>query len=171
MTTMTIARTVHATRLGNLTIEASDFGLTRVAFTGDAAASTAADIGIGRAHVFEAGRQIDEYLAGVRREFTVPIDWSGVSAFDASVLQILHAGTGYGETTSYGVIAQRMGRPSADARKIGGALARNRVLIIAPCHRVLAADGSLTGYAGGLATKRALLDLECPDTRLALDGI
>ncbi|MDT5324468.1 MAG: methylated-DNA-[protein]-cysteine S-methyltransferase [Mycobacterium sp.] len=170
MTTMTIARTVHATRLGNLTIEASDFGLTRVAFTRDIAAP-ATDTGIGRAHVFEAGRQIDEYLAGGRRDFTVPIDWSGVSAFDATVLQILHAATGYGETTSYGVIAQRMGRTPTDARKIGGALARNRVLIIVPCHRVLAADGSLTGYAGGLAVKRALLDLESPDTRLALDGI
>jgi methylated-DNA-[protein]-cysteine S-methyltransferase len=169
MTTMTIARTVHATRLGNLTIEASHFGLTRVAFTGDTAPAT--DTGIGRAHVFEAGRQIDEYLAGVRRDFTVPIDWSGVSDFDATVLQILHTTTGYGDTTSYGMIAQRMGRPSGDARKIGGALARNRVLIIVPCHRVLAADGSLTGYAGGLAVKRALLDLESPDTVLALDGI
>jgi methylated-DNA-[protein]-cysteine S-methyltransferase len=171
MTTMTIARTVHATRLGNLTIEASDIGLTRVAFTGDTAPAMDTGIGTGRAHVFEAGRQIDEYLAGVRRDFTVPIDWSGVSDFDATVLQNLHTTTGYGDTTSYGMIAQRMGRPSGDARKIGGALARNRVLIIVPCHRVLAADGSLTGYAGGLAVKRALLDLESPDTRLALDGI
>ncbi|MDT5189022.1 MAG: methylated-DNA-[protein]-cysteine S-methyltransferase [Mycobacterium sp.] len=170
MTTIPIARTVHATRLGNLTIEASDFGLTRVAFTGDTAPATDTGIGVGRAHVFEAGRQIDEYLGGVRRDFTVPIDWSGVSDFDATVLQILPA-TGYGETTSYGAIAQRMDRPSGDARKIGGALARNRVLIIVPCHRVLAADGSLTGYAGGLAVKRTLLDLESPATRLALDGI
>ena len=167
MTTMTIARTTHATRLGNLTIEASAFGLTRVAFAADPTAPTT-DLGFGRAHAFEAGRQIDEYLAGARRNFTVPIDWSRMSAFDAIVLQTLSAATGYGETISYGEIAQRMGRPSSDARKVGGALARNRVLIIVPCHRVVAADGALTGYAGGLSVKRALLDLESPELRLAL---
>jgi methylated-DNA-[protein]-cysteine S-methyltransferase len=167
MTTMTIARTAHATRLGNLTIEASAFGLTRVAFTADPTAPTT-DLGFGRAHAFEAGRQIDEYLAGARRNFTVPIDWSRMSPFDAIVLQTLSAATGYGETISYGEIAQRMGRPSSDARKVGGALARNRVLIIVPCHRVVAADGALTGYAGGLSVKRALLDLESPELRLAL---
>jgi methylated-DNA-[protein]-cysteine S-methyltransferase len=167
MTTMTIARTMHATRLSNLTIEASAFGLTRVAFTADSTEPTT-DLGFGRAHAFEAGRQIDEYLAGARRNFTVPIDWSRMSAFDAIVLQTLSAATGYGETISYGEIAQRMGRPSSDARKVGGALARNRVLIIVPCHRVVAADGALTGYAGGLSVKRALLDLESPELRLAL---
>jgi methylated-DNA-[protein]-cysteine S-methyltransferase len=171
MTTMTIARTVHPTQLGNLAIEASDFGLTRVAFTGVTAAPTVADPDTARVHAIEAGRQIDKYLAGVRRDFTVPVDWSGVSAFDANVLRVLCETTGYGETTSYGAIAHAVGRTPADARKIGGALARNRVLIIVPCHRVVAADGSLTGYAGGLAAKRALLDLESPDLRLSLDGI
>ena len=167
MTTRTIARTAHPTRLGNLTIEASAFGLTRVAFTADTTAPTT-DLGFGRAHAFEAGRQIDEYLAGTRRNFTVPIDWSRMSAFDAIALQTLSAATGYGETISYGAIAQRMGRPSSDARKVGGALARNAILIIVPCHRVVAADGALTGYAGGLSVKRALLDLESPELRLAL---
>ncbi len=62
-----------------------------------------------------------------------------------------------------------MGRTPADARKVGGALARNRVLIVVPCHRVLAADGALTGYAGGMAAKRALLDVESSDARLALE--
>ena len=164
---MTIARTVHATRLGNLTIEARAFGLTRVAFTTDTTAPTT-DLGFGRAHAFEAGRQIDEYLAGARRNFTVPIDWSRISAFDAITLQTLCSTTGYGETISYGAIAQHMGRPASDARKIGGALARNPVLIIVPCHRVVAADGALTGYAGGLSVKRTLLDLESPELRLAL---
>ena len=77
-----------------------------------------------------------------------------MSAFDAGVLQALCATAGYGETTSYGDLAHGIGRGPADARKVGGALARNRVLIIVPCHRVVAADGALTGYAGGLATKR-----------------
>ena len=108
MTTMTIARTAHPTRLGNLTIEASAFGLTRVAFSADTTAPTT-DLGFGRAHAFEAGRQIDEYLAGARRHFTVPIDWSRMTAFDAIALQTLCASTGYGETISYGAIAQRHG--------------------------------------------------------------
>ncbi|MDT5063974.1 MAG: methylated-DNA-[protein]-cysteine S-methyltransferase [Mycobacterium sp.] len=167
MSTMTIARTAHPTRLGNLTIEASAFGLTRIAFSAGTITPTT-DLGFGRAHAFEAGRQIDEYLAGTRRNFTVPIDWSRVSAFDAITLQTLCASTRYGQTISYGAIAQRMGRPASDARKIGGALARNPVLIIVPCHRVVAADGALTGYAGGLTVKRALLDLESDELRLAL---
>ncbi|HEV7420921.1 MAG TPA: methylated-DNA--[protein]-cysteine S-methyltransferase [Mycobacterium sp.] len=170
MTPTMIVRTVHASRLGNMAIEASDAGLTRVAFTGKPAMPTAEAIGKPWAHVCEAAGQIDEYLAGTRHEFTVPVDWTGVGAFDACVLRVLGTTTGYGTTTSYGVIAHRLGRGAADARKVGGALARNRVLIIVPCHRVLAADGSLTGYAGGLAAKRALLDLESTDTRLALDA-
>jgi methylated-DNA-[protein]-cysteine S-methyltransferase len=173
---MTIARTVHHhTRLGNLAIEASDIGLVRVAFTGSDPGSDTApvvtDTGVASTYLADAARQIDEYLTGARRDFTVPVDWSGVSAFDAGVLQALCATTGYGETTSYGDLAHGVGRGPADARKVGGALARNRVLIIVPCHRVLAADGALTGYAGGLATKRALLDLESSDCRLALDGM
>ena len=170
-TTRTIARTVHHTRLGNLAIEASDIGLVRVAFSGSDVTPVVTDTGAAGTHVADAARQIDEYLAGARRDFTVPVDWSGVSAFDAGVLQALCATTGYGETTSYGDLAHGVGRGPADARKVGGALARNRVLIIVPCHRVLAADGALTGYAGGLATKRALLDLESSDCRLALDGM
>ena len=170
-TTMTIARTVHHTRLGNLAIEASDTGLVRVAFSGSDVTPVVTDTGAAGTHLADAARQIDEYLAGARRDFTVPVDWSGVSAFDAGVLQALCATTGYGETTSYGDLAHGVGRGPADARKVGGALARNRVLIIVPCHRVLAADGALTGYAGGLAAKRALLDLESSDCRLALDGM
>ena len=80
------------------------------------------DTGAASAHLAEAARQIDEYLAGARRDFTVPVDWSGVSAFDAGVLQALCALTGYGETTSYGELAHGVGRGPADARKIGGAL-------------------------------------------------
>ncbi|WP_036436080.1 methylated-DNA--[protein]-cysteine S-methyltransferase [Mycobacterium sp. URHB0044] len=167
----TIARTVHATRIGNLVIEASDAGLTRVAFTEETEAPAFAATGTAHAHVVDARSQIDEYLAGLRRAFTVPVDWSGTTRFDADVLRDVLATTGYGETTTYGAIAQRMGRTAADARKVGGALARNRVLIVVPCHRVLAADGALTGYAGGMAAKRALLDVESSDARLALEGI
>jgi methylated-DNA-[protein]-cysteine S-methyltransferase len=173
MTTVTSARTVHHTRLGSLAIEASGIGLVRVAFSGSDVRSDTApvvpDSGAASAHVAEAARQIDEYLARARRDFTVPVDWSGVSAFDVGVLRALCATAGYGETTSYGDLAHGIGRGPADARKVGGALARNRVLIIVPCHRVLAADGALTGYAGGIANKRLLLDVESSDWRLALD--
>jgi methylated-DNA-[protein]-cysteine S-methyltransferase len=171
LTTVTTARTVHHTRLGNLAIEASDIGLVRVAFSESDTAPVVTGTGAASAHVAEAASQIDEYLAGGRRDFTILVDWSGVSAFDAGVLQALCATAGYGETTSYGDLAHGIGRGPADARKVGGALARNRVLIIVPCHRVVAADGALTGYAGGLATKRALLDLESSDWRLALAGM
>jgi methylated-DNA-[protein]-cysteine S-methyltransferase len=171
MMVKTIAQTVHATRLGNLLIEASDAGLTKIAFTDGTATPTVEATDAAHTHVDDARRQIDAYLAGIRHEFTVPVDWSDTSAFDADVLQTVRTTTGYGHTTSYGAIAQRLGRTPADARKVGGALARNRVLIIVPCHRVLATDGALTGYAGGLAAKRALLDLESSDARLALEGI
>jgi len=169
MTPATITRTVHTTRLGNIVIEASDAGLTRVAFADETAPPIVESTGKPGAHVTETARQVDQYLAGIRHDFTVPVDWTGVGAFDSEVLQVLCTTTGYGTTTSYGAIARRVGRAPADARKVGGALARNRVLIIVPCHRVLASDGALTGYAGGLAAKRALLDLESIDTRLALD--
>jgi methylated-DNA-[protein]-cysteine S-methyltransferase len=164
-----IARTVHASRLGNLAIEASDAGLTRVAFTDEPATPPVDATGKPGTHVSEAAIQIDEYLTGARYDFTVPVDWTDVSSFDTEVLQLLCRTTGYGATTTYGAIAQRIGRAPADARKVGGALARNRVLIVVPCHRVLTADGALAGYAGGLAAKRGLLDLESVDTRLALD--
>ncbi|WP_433205865.1 methylated-DNA--[protein]-cysteine S-methyltransferase [Nocardia sp. CA-107356] len=91
-----------------------------------------------------------------------------MSAFDREVLLTLEATTGYGWTTTYGALTRQLGRTPADARKIGGALARNRLLMLLPCHRVLGADGALTGYAGGLPAKRALLDLESADLLLPL---
>lgn len=152
---MNIVRTVHPSALGNLLIEANEIGLTRVAFTGEAVGAEGA-----APQLRTAATQLDEYLAGTRRDFTVPLDWAAVSAFDQRVLRTLDETVRYGETASYGALTRRLGCPPADARKIGGALARNRFLILLPCHRVLGADGSLTGYAGGLPAKRALLDLE-----------
>ena len=73
---------------------------------------------------------------------------------------------GWGTTTTYGALATKVGIPVSDSRRVGGAMARNPVLIVVPCHRVVGADGALTGYAGGLETKRALLDLEAADSML-----
>ncbi|MFI9404817.1 methylated-DNA--[protein]-cysteine S-methyltransferase [Nocardia sp. NPDC052316] len=160
------ARTVHASRLGNIGIEASPLGVRRVFFTDDAPAAPTAENSCALEYVVTAVAQLDGYLAGTRREFTVPTDRSALSAFDRQVLETLDSTTRYGDTTTYGALARALGREPADARKVGGALARNPLLILIPCHRVLGADGALTGYAGGLPVKRALLDLESVDLLL-----
>ena len=105
----------------------------------------------------EAVRQLKEYFAGERREFTLPVDPRG-TPFQKSVWRAL-CGIPYGETRSYGEIARAVGKPGA-CRAVGMANHRNPVSIIIPCHRVIGADGSLTGYGGGLERKRFLLRLE-----------
>ncbi|MFQ6392762.1 methylated-DNA--[protein]-cysteine S-methyltransferase [Nocardia sp. KC 131] len=168
MTITTIARSVHPTSLGSLLIEATVTGISRVTFTHKGPAGPTGESRSARELVSAAAAQIDEYLAGERRDFSTPMDRSAMSAFDREVLGTLESSTGYGESTTYGALTRELGRAPADARKIGGALARNRLLILIPCHRVVGADGSLTGYAGGLPVKRTLLDLESVDTMLPL---
>jgi methylated-DNA-[protein]-cysteine S-methyltransferase len=101
--------------------------------------------------------ELDEYFAGTRREFTVPLHPSG-TAFQQRVWSELRE-IGYGETTSYGKIAGAIGEPGA-ARAVGLANGQNPLPIIVPCHRVVGANGSLTGYGGGLDAKRWLLSHE-----------
>ncbi|HXZ60028.1 MAG TPA: methylated-DNA--[protein]-cysteine S-methyltransferase [Steroidobacteraceae bacterium] len=103
----------------------------------------------------EAIRQLAEYFAGARRAFSVPLTIAG-SEFQRSVWQALRA-IPYGETISYGELARRVG---SVPRAVGLANGANPLPIIIPCHRVIGADGSLTGFGGGLAVKRALLELE-----------
>ncbi|MFE9324862.1 methylated-DNA--[protein]-cysteine S-methyltransferase [Nocardia sp. NPDC052278] len=170
MSDTAIARLVHGSTLGNLLIEANQAGVTLVAFTDELPTESTGENSTAREHLETAADQIDEYLTGERRQFTVPMDLTDMSAFDREVLRTLEATTGYGRATTYGALTRQLGRAPADARKIGGALARNRLLILLPCHRVLGADGSLTGYAGGLPAKRALLDLESADLLLPLGG-
>jgi methylated-DNA-[protein]-cysteine S-methyltransferase len=105
----------------------------------------------------EATRQLDEYFAGQRRGFDLPLALEG-TAFQRRVWDALRD-IPYGETTSYGRLASEIGQPTA-ARAVGLANGRNPVSIIVPCHRVVGADGSLTGYGGGLDRKQRLLDLE-----------
>lgn len=104
-------------------------------------------------------RELDEYLAGRRRRFDVPVDLALATPFQRSVLTALADGVGYGRTASYGELARDLGRPQA-SRAVGGALNANPLCVVVPCHRVVASSGALTGYAGGLAAKRLLLDLE-----------
>lgn len=105
-----------------------------------------------------AARQLQQYFAGQRKVFELPLDLRAGTAFQQSVWQALlriPAGT----TASYGALSQQIERPRA-VRALGAAVGRNPVSVIVPCHRVLGADGSLTGYAGGLHRKTALLQLE-----------
>lgn len=103
-------------------------------------------------------RELDGYLAGRLRAFTVPVDLALASPFQRQVLSAL-AEVDYGRRTTYGALATALGRPTA-ARAVGAALGANPLCVLLPCHRVLAASGALTGYAGGLGAKQHLLDLE-----------
>jgi methylated-DNA-[protein]-cysteine S-methyltransferase len=102
-------------------------------------------------------QQLDEYLAGERREFDVPLDAAG-SPFQERVWRLISQ-IPYGTTASYGELARELGG-GITAQEVGNAVGRNPVSIIIPCHRVVGASGGLTGYAGGLRRKRILLDLE-----------
>ena len=103
-------------------------------------------------------RELDEYLEGRRRDFDLDVDLRGQPDFQLRVLSEL-ARVGYGETTTYGALAARAGNPRA-ARAVGTVMNRNPVPIVLPCHRVVGANGSLTGYGGGLHRKELLLRLE-----------
>lgn len=105
----------------------------------------------------ETHRQLDAYFAGTLREFDLPLDPQG-TAFQQEVWRAL-LGVAYGTTCSYIDIARRLGDPRA-TRAVGAANGRNPVSIVIPCHRVIGSDGGLTGYGGGLAMKRHLLELE-----------
>lgn len=105
----------------------------------------------------DARAQLAEYFAGERTTFDLPLAMVG-SAFQRRAWQALQD-IPYGETISYGEQARRIGAP-ADPRAVGQANGRNPIAVIVPCHRVIGADGSLTGYGGGVARKRLLLELE-----------
>ena len=106
---------------------------------------------------WEAARQLDGYFRGERREFDVPLLFAG-SDFQMKVWRELLK-VPYGETVSYGEMARRLGMPKA-VRAVANANGANALSIFAPCHRVIGGDGSLTGYGGGIGTKRFLLELE-----------
>ncbi len=108
----------------------------------------------------QARRELAEYFAGRRKRFAVALDPDG-TPFQRSVWKTI-AKVGFGRTVSYAELAKRAGHPGS-ARAAGAATGRNPIGIIVPCHRIVGSDGSLTGYAGGLQRKRALLALEGAD--------
>ena len=108
--------------------------------------------------LLRAENELNEYFRGERKAFTVPLDMRGTH-FQKQVWEAL-LGIPYGETRSYGHLANQLGNPKA-TRAVGAANGRNPIAIIVPCHRVIGFDGKLTGFAGGLDAKAHLLKLEC----------
>jgi len=146
--------------VGRLTLVATDDGLAAILWEDDRPGRVPVHLDLeNRRHpvLVKAGRQLREYFAGRRTRFDLPLDVAG-TAFQRKVWAALLT-IPFGETRSYGEIARQMGRPRA-ARAIGAASGRNPVSIVTPCHRVVGAAGSLTGFAGGLEAKARLLALE-----------
>jgi methylated-DNA-[protein]-cysteine S-methyltransferase len=146
--------------VGELTLVASDRGLTAVLWEDDAPLRAGPGSAIEDPRhplLLQAQRQLEEYFAGTRRSFTVKLDPCG-TPFQNKVWNALRT-IPFGETRSYGQIADQIGSRKA-VRAVGAANGRNPLPIIVPCHRVIGADGTLTGFGGGLAIKARLLALE-----------
>lgn len=145
---------------GAMTLAAHDEALVWVGFDGQKHAPDTSQWAVSDTHpvLRLAADELRQYFAGERSQFDVPVDLGSGTAFQQSVWAALRE-IAPGATTSYGAIGQAIGNPSA-VRAVGGAVGRNPITIIVPCHRVVGANGSLTGYAGGLPRKVALLQLE-----------
>lgn len=153
--------------LGPLELVASDDGLLAVLWPDDPPERVAVPDELVESPknrvLAQAAQQLDEYFAGTRKSFDLPLDLRGTE-FQVAAWRAL-ADIPYGETATYGEQAASLGRPKA-VRAIGAANGRNPLSIVLPCHRVVGADGSLTGFAAGLDAKKFLLDLENPESRL-----
>ena len=146
--------------LGQILLTANEVALTGLHFVGEKYYPGISPTWQQRADVDalqKTAEQLDEYFAGIRQAFDITLAPEG-TVFQRGVWQAL-TNLGFGETVSYAQLAQRIGNPKA-VRAVGAANGRNPISIIVPCHRVIGANGALTGYAGGLARKEALLKLE-----------
>lgn len=150
---------VHASPVGDLIVVGDDGGpITGLYLSGQRHLPDLATLGVRDDSAHRAAReQLDEYFAGTRTEFSIPLAPRGAT-FRRRVWRLLSE-IPYGATRSYGDLAAELGDPNL-ARAVGTANGRNPIAIVVPCHRVVGADGSLTGYAGGLDRKRFLLDHE-----------
>jgi len=148
------------TRLGPILLAATDAGLAGVWFEGQRHHPDTNGWPRDDAHpvLCDAALQLEQFFDGRRLRFELPLDLRHGTPFQQSVWRAL-LDIAPGHTSSYGAIGQRIGRPSA-VRAVGAAVGRNPISVVVPCHRVVGADGSLTGYAGGLTRKAALLTLE-----------
>lgn len=157
------ATTYMRSPFGTLTIEASDLGVSAIHWptreadrtTEDAASpEQSRSTGQRQQHLRDAVRQLDEYFAGGRTEFDLPVDLHG-TAFQKAVWTALRP-IPFGQTVSYGDLAAELGRPTA-SRAVGRAVGANPVPIVLPCHRVIGSTGALTGFAPGIPFKVLLL--------------
>ncbi len=146
-----------ATPIGTLTLVATDDGLREIRFAGRPPPDGATEAPDDRV-LAEAARQLGEWFAGERTAFDLPLDLGAATAFQRRAWLAL-ADVPYATTRSYGEQADRLGAPRA-ARAVGAANGHNPLPVVLPCHRLVGADGSLTGFGGGLDVKRALLDHE-----------
>ena len=151
--------------LGGITLAASAKGLCGLWFDEQRHGPSASTIAgwpqsPGHPVLQQATAQLQAYFAGQNPHWNVPLDLSGGTAFQQAVWQALLT-VPHGQSCSYGQLATQLNNPNA-VRAVGAAVGRNPVSIIVPCHRILGADGQLTGYAGGLWRKEALLRLESP---------
>ena len=161
---MTATHTVIGSPLGDLTLVADGGRLTGVYFRHHWYRPDPADFGARAGSGFgEASRQLREYFAGDRKHFDLTVDARG-DEFQRHVWD-LASRIPYGQTASYGQLARDLGG-AVLAKDVGAAVARNPLCVIVPCHRVVGKDGQLTGYAGGLARKRFLLQLERQKARI-----
>jgi methylated-DNA-[protein]-cysteine S-methyltransferase len=147
-----MAQTTVDTPIGPLGLIASETGLRAVQFHRRIESEGESPF------LAEAARQLDAYFAGDLVTFDLPLELHGTD-FDTRCWRAL-ASIPYGQTVSYGEQARRLGLGPATARAVGAANGRNPLPIVLPCHRVIGADGSLTGFGGGLPVKRFLLELE-----------
>jgi methylated-DNA-[protein]-cysteine S-methyltransferase len=146
--------------VGRLELVANDLGLAAILWENDPPGRVPLPLGAedpGNPVLLATEKQLREYFAGRRREFTVPLAFGGTK-FQKEVWQALLS-IPFGETRTYTEIARQIGRPAA-VRAVGAANGRNPISIIAPCHRVIGSNGKLTGFAGGLEAKAHLLALE-----------
>lgn len=161
-----IAYRVVDSPVGQLLIAATELGLIRVAFASeghDAVLQHLADkvsprILLAPNRLDPTAHALDEYFAGTRRGFDLPLDWRLSAGFRNTVLRHL-PDIGYGHTASYAAVAALAGNPKA-VRAVGTACATNPLPVVVPCHRVVRSDGTMGGYLGGVEAKRLLLDLE-----------
>ena len=158
---MFFSRSTYEAPFGVLTVVGSDLGIRYVMFNNDAHPKPLERLHISETEIHDsvndAVTQLQEYCDGSRRDFDLPLDLQGTE-FQVAAWRAL-ADIPYGHTASYGQQAASIGRPKA-VRAIGGANGRNPVAIVLPCHRIVGADGSLTGFGGGIEVKKWLLDHE-----------
>lgn len=138
--------------IGTLSVHASDRGIDKIELDRRNGKDSPNEV------TETAVAQLEAYFAGELENFDLPLDLTQLTDFQREVLSAL-AKVPYGKTISYGELAEQIGKPGA-ARAVGGALNRNPLPLVLPCHRIVGSDGSLTGFASGTDNKRLLLELE-----------